>query len=47
MSGSGMDLIKAIVISSSGLRAQGERMRTIAENLANASSLGQKPGDLP
>ena len=22
-------------------------MRTIAENLANASSLGQKPGDLP
>ena len=42
-----MDLIKAIVVSSSGLRVQGERMRTIAENLANASSLGQKPGDLP
>lgn len=47
MSGSGMDLIKAIVVSSAGLRVQGERMRTIAENLANASTLGQKPGDLP
>ncbi len=42
-----MDLIKAIAISASGLRVQGERMRTIAENLANASSLPQKPGDLP
>ncbi len=42
-----MDLIKAIAISASGLRVQGERMRTIAENLANAGTLPQKPGDLP
>lgn len=42
-----MDLIKAIIISASGLRVQGERMKTIAENLANAGSLPQKPGDLP
>ena len=47
MAESGNDLLKAIVISASGLRVQGERMRTIAENLANASTLPQKPGDLP
>ena len=35
------DLIKAIAISASGLRVQGERIRTIAENLANAGTLPQ------
>ena len=42
-----MDLIKAIIISASGLRVQGERIRVIAENLANAGTLPQNPGDLP
>lgn len=29
------------------MRAQGKRLRVIAENLANASSLPQEPGKLP
>ena len=38
-----MDLIKSMMISASGLKAQGQRMRVIAENLANANSMGQSP----
>ena len=41
------DLMKSIVVSSSGMRVQGERMRVIAENMANAESLAQKPGGSP
>ena len=37
-------LIKSIMVSASGLRAQSERMRVISENLANADSLPQAPG---
>ncbi len=37
-------LIKSIMVSASGLRAQSERMRVIAENMANADSLPQAPG---
>ena len=37
-------LIKSIMVSASGLRAQSERMRVISENLANANSLPQAPG---
>ncbi len=42
-----MDLIASIKVAASGLRAQGGRMRIIAENLANANSLSQKPGGDP
>ncbi len=42
-----MDLVKAIRISASGMQAQGVRLRVIAENLANADSLGAGPGDAP
>jgi flagellar basal-body rod protein FlgC len=42
-----MDLKDAISISSSGMRAQGTRLRIIAENIANADSLGTRPGDDP
>jgi flagellar basal-body rod protein FlgC len=42
-----MDLIKTMMISASGLKAQGQRMRVIAENLANANSLAQSPGADP
>ncbi|WP_341896824.1 flagellar basal body rod protein FlgC [Ferrovibrio terrae] len=42
-----MDLKNAMKISASGMRAQGERLRTIAENLANADSLGKTPGSDP
>ena len=37
-------LIKSIMVSASGLRAQSERMRVIAENMANADSMPQAPG---
>ena len=41
------DLIKVIRISASGMRAQGTRLRTISENIANADSLAQTPNDEP
>ncbi len=42
-----MELMKAIKISAAGMRAQGVRMKTIAENLANAESLSPAPGQDP
>ncbi|MCW5750093.1 MAG: flagellar basal body rod protein FlgC [Alphaproteobacteria bacterium] len=33
-----MDLMKSVLVSTFGMRAQGERMRVISENLANADS---------
>ena len=42
-----MEFDKTMMISAAGLRAQGRRMRIIAENLANASSLPQTPNDEP
>ena len=34
-----MDFAKTMLISAAGLRVQGQRMRVIAENLANANTL--------
>ena len=42
-----MDFTKTILVSAAGLKAQGVRMRVIAENLANASSLPLGPGQDP
>ena len=42
-----MDLLKSIFVSASAMRAQGRRMEVIAENIANADSLGQRPGEVP
>ncbi len=42
-----MDLIKSILVSASAMKAQGQRMQVIAENIANADSLGQRPGENP
>ena len=42
-----MDLIKSMVISSSGMKAQGERMRVISENLANKDSVGRTADEDP
>tara|TARA_Y100000746_G_C15263209_1_gene350568 strand:+ start:35 stop:454 length:420 start_codon:yes stop_codon:yes gene_type:complete len=42
-----VELFKSIMVSASGLRAQSERMRVIAENLANADSLPQNPNAEP
>jgi hypothetical protein len=43
----GMDLVKALNISASGLKAQGTRLRVISENIANAESTAQIPGGEP
>mgnify|MGYP003342947105 FL=1 len=42
-----MDLTKVIQVSASGMTAQTLRLRTIAENIANADSLGETPGAQP
>jgi flagellar basal-body rod protein FlgC len=42
-----MDLVKAIKISASGMKAQGVRLRVISENIANANSLAETPGADP
>ena len=39
-----MDLVKSLKISVAGMRAQGVRLRVIAENLANADSVPKGPG---
>ena len=34
-----MDLMESLMISAAGMRAQGQRLRVVAENLANADSV--------
>ena len=41
------DLVDALHISAAGMKTQGSRLRVIAENMANADSLGKAPGDDP
>lgn len=41
------DLLKTLRISSAAMKAQGTRLRVIAENIANANSLAQRPGGDP
>jgi flagellar basal-body rod protein FlgC len=42
-----MDVLKSMLVAASGMRAQSERMRLIAENIANATSYGHTPGAEP
>ena len=42
-----MDLKNAMKIAASGMRAEGERLKVIAENMANVDSLGRTPGADP
>jgi len=42
-----MMLSDSLDIASAGLAAQEERMRVVAENIANADSTGRTPGELP
>lgn len=42
-----MDLVKALKVSASGLRAQTMRMRVSAENMANADTMGDAAGSDP
>lgn len=41
------DLLKTFRISSAGMRVQGERLRVISQNIANADSLPQDPNGKP
>jgi flagellar basal-body rod protein FlgC len=42
-----MDLMESLMISAAGMRAQGQRLRVVAENLANADSVSEIPGGDP
>jgi len=42
-----MDFTTSLVVAASGMRAQTDRMRTIAENIANANSTSATPGGDP
>lgn len=42
-----MDIEKSLILSAAGMKAQGERLRVIAENLANSDSTATKPGGDP
>jgi flagellar basal-body rod protein FlgC len=42
-----MDLSAAMQLAFAGMGAQGERLKVIAENLANADSTAQTPGGIP
>jgi len=42
-----MDLLKSLFIAASGMQSQGERMRVVAENLANANSVALGPDGAP
>jgi len=42
-----MDLAASMDIASSGMRAQGTRLRVVAENIANANTVGSKPDEDP
>jgi flagellar basal-body rod protein FlgC len=41
------DIIKTMRISSAGMRVQGERLRVISQNIANADALPQDPNGKP
>ena len=40
-------IVDAFVIAASGMRAQGDRLRVVAENIANVDSTGSTPGAEP
>ena len=42
-----MDFSKSMAVAASGMRAQTDRMKTIAENIANANSTSPVPGADP
>ena len=41
------DFLSSLKIAATGLHAQSARMRVIAENLANADSVGKTPDEEP
>jgi len=41
------DLLVSSEVSTSGMKAQATRLRVVSENIANADSVGTKPGEAP
>jgi flagellar basal-body rod protein FlgC len=42
-----MDLMQSLMISAAGMKVQGERLRVVAENLANVDSVSEVAGGDP
>ncbi len=42
-----VDLINSMHIAASGMKAQSDRLRIVAQNIANANSTGESPGGTP
>jgi len=42
-----MDLTDSLFVSAAGMKVQGERLKVIAQNLANAQSMATTPGGDP
>jgi len=42
-----MNVMKSMLVAAAGMRAQGARMRVIAQNMANANSTPNGPGETP
>lgn len=41
------DLVKSMYIAAHGMKAQSDRLRIVSENIANAESVGTRPGEDP
>ena len=41
------EILNAIKVAASGMRAQGTRIRVVTENIANANTTGTTPGEDP
>lgn len=42
-----MELVNSLHIAASGMKAQSDRLRVVSENIANAESVGTRPGEAP
>jgi len=42
-----MQLSDTMAIAAAGMKAQGDRLRVVSENIANAESTGRTPNELP
>ena len=42
-----MQLLDTLAVAASGMKAQADRLRVVAENVANADSTPQSPGESP
>ncbi len=42
-----VDLVNSMFIAASGMRAQGDRLRVVAQNIANVDTTGANPNEAP